>query len=146
MKKIYLFGRVVRISFLISFVFLIYVFIDIYIDSNFKLTNLFLLIIVVGIVIYGLVWIYSIGLFIDYKNNKIKINTGISKSNKVERLLSNIEGIDLELDGDLGMNFIIYHKDKYTEKIFYKFYRMTLLEKSQYKRLKKQIIKIKNIN
>ena len=34
MKRIYLFGRIVRISFLISFIFLNYAFIDMYIQSD----------------------------------------------------------------------------------------------------------------
>ena len=143
MKRVYIFGRIVRISFLIAFAFLIYAFVDIYIESYFEFTYLLLLIIIVGIVIYGLIWIYSMGLFFDEKNNKLNIVAGFSKENRKERILSDVNSLDVELNDDLGMSFIINYKSNYTEKIGYKFYRISFLEQSQYKRIKKQLVRIK---
>ena len=143
MKRVLIFGRIVRISFLITFAFLIYAFVDIYTESYFKFTNLMLLIIIVGIVIYGLIWIYSIGLFFDKKSNKLEIVTGFSKENRKKRVLSDVNSLDVELNDDLGMSFIINYKSNYTEKISYKFYRISFLEQSQYKRIKKHLVRIK---
>lgn len=142
MKRIYMFGRVVRISFLISFAFLIYAFVDMYIQSNFYFENLLLLVLAVVSAICVLIWIYSMGLFIDKKNNILKIVVGFSKKDKIERSLSDVESIDVELCQDIGMNFIINYRHHCSEKIEYRFYRISFLEKSQYKRLKRQLSKI----
>ncbi|MBR2722426.1 MAG: hypothetical protein IKB75_06590 [Clostridia bacterium] len=137
-----MFGRVVRISFLISFAFLIYAFVDMYIQSNFYFENLLLLVLAVVSAICVLIWIYSMGLFIDKKNNILKIVVGFSKKDKIERSLSDVESIDVELCQDIGMNFIINYRHHCSEKIEYRFYRISFLEKSQYKRLKRQLSKI----
>lgn len=142
MKRIYIFGRIVKTAFILSSLFLIYAFIDLYIKSSFKFINLLLLIIIVGFVIFCLVWIYSMGVFIDKKNNKVKIVTGFLKEEKLVRPLSDINTFDIELKDNIGMNFIINYKYGYSEKIFYHFYRISIVEKSQYKRLKKQLSKI----
>lgn len=140
MKNIYLFGRTVRISFLISCLFLLYGMFEIVI-SQFDLKNLFLLLVSICFVIIGLIWIYSVGIFIDKKNNKLQIITGLSKREKRERVLSNIVSVDVELNGDIGMIFIIKYNYSASEKIEYKFFRISSLEKAQYKRIKKQLSK-----
>ena len=140
MKKIYLFGRTVRISFLISCLLLFYGMFEI-LKSQFNLKNLFLLLVSVCFVIIGLIWIYSLGIFIDKKNNKLKIITGLSKRETRERVLSNIVSVDVELNGDIGMIFIIKYNYSISEKIEYKFYRISFVEKAQYKRIKKQLSK-----
>ena len=143
MKKIYLFGRIIRISFLISFMFLIYAFVDMYIKSNFSFRNLLLLIFIIVVTIFVIVWIYSMGVFIDRNNNSLKIVTGFSKKDIKVLLLSAINSIDVELIRNYGMNFIVYYKNGFAEKIEYKFYRISIVEELQYKRLKKQLNKIK---
>lgn len=142
MKRIYIFGRIIRISFLITFAFLIYAFVDMYVQSDFKFANLLLLFFIALVVVWGIVWLYSMGLFLDKKNDIIKIVIGFSKDNRRERVLSAIESIDLELDRNIGMVFIIKYNYNYTEKIEYKFYRISFIEKSQYKRIKKQLKQI----
>ena len=104
MKRIYLFGRIVRISFLISFMFLIYAFIDMYIQSDFSFRNLLLLIFIIVVTIWVMVWIYSMGVFIDRNNKSLKIVTGFSKKNIKILPLNIISSIDVELNGDRGMN------------------------------------------
>ena len=140
MKKIYLFGSIVRISFLISCLFLLYAMVEIAI-SQFDLKNLFLLLVSVCFVIIVLIWIYSLGIFIDKKNDKFKIITGLSKRETRERVLSNIVSVDVELNGDIGMIFIINYNYGSSEKVEYNFYRVSLVEKAQYKRIKKQLSK-----
>ena len=140
MKKIYLFSRTVRISFLISCLLLFYGMFEI-LKSQFDLKNLFLLLVSVCFVIIGLIWIYSLGIFIDKKNDKFKIVTGLSKRETRERVLSNIVSVDVELNGDIGMIFIIKYNYSTSEKIEYKFYRISFVEKAQYKRIKKQLSK-----
>ncbi|MBQ9121370.1 MAG: hypothetical protein IJY12_03275 [Clostridia bacterium] len=142
MKRIYLFGRIVRILFLISFIFLLYAFVDMYIQSNFGFKNLLLLIFTIIVVIGGLTWIYSMGIFIDRKNDSLKLVIGFSKKNIKRLVLSNIASIDVELKGNLGMDFIINYKYDCMEKIEYKFYRISIFEKAQYKRIKKELRKI----
>ena len=141
MKRIYLFGRVLRIIFLISCALLICCMFEI-VQNDFSFFNLFLLVISICFVVAWLIYTYSLGIFIDRENDKLKIVTGLSKKETTERVLSNIASIDIELNGDLGMTFIINYKYNCVEKIDYKFYRISSVEKIQYKRLKKQLNKI----
>lgn len=142
MKRIYIFGRVVRIPFLLAFAFLIYAFVDMYIQSNYSFFNLMLLLFVLAVIVYGVIRMYSMGIFIDNRNNTIKIITGISSDNRRERSLSDIKSIDVELNGNIGMTLLINYNYNSTEKIVYKFYRISFVEKSQYKRIKKQLLQI----
>ena len=142
MKRIYIFGRVVRIPFLLAFAFLIYAFVDMYIQSNYSFFNLMMLLFVLAVIVYGVIRMYSMGIFIDNRNNIIKIITGISSDNRRERSLSDIKSIDVELNGNIGMTLLINYNYNSTEKIVYKFYRISFVEKSQYKRIKKQLLQI----
>ena len=142
MKRIYIFGRVVRIPFLLAFAFLIYAFVDMYIQSNYSFFNLMMLLFVLAVIVYGVIWMYSMGIFIDNRNNTIKIITGFSSDNRRERALSDIKSIDAELNGNIGMTFLLNYNYDSTEKIEYKFYRISFVEKSQYKRIKKQLLQI----
>lgn len=146
MKRIYLFGGIIRMVFILSFLLLICAFTYIYIQSDFKVIYLLLLIFIVGFVVFGLIWMYSMGVFVDRKNNTVKIVTGFLKEEKVVRRLSDIHNIDVERNVDIGMNFMIYYKNGRSEKIYYKFYRISMLEKSQYKRIKKQLSSICEIS
>ena len=141
MKRIYLFGRILRIFFLISCVFLIYIMFDI-VKTDFSFLNLFLLAISICFVVFWLIYIYSLGVFVNYKNKTIKIVTGFLRGNNRERSLLDIKSVDIELNGDIGMTFIIEYNYNSTEKIEYKFYRISFVEKSQYKRIKKQLAQI----
>ncbi len=141
MKRIYLFGRTLRIFFLIACSFLIYGMFEI-VKSDFSFLNLLLLAISVCFVVAWLIYTYSLGIFIDRENDKLKIVTGFSKEETRERVLSNIVSIDVELNGELGMTYIINYKHNCTERIEYKFYRISIFEKAQYKRIKKQLRKI----
>lgn len=141
MKRIYLFSRTLRFFFIISCIFLVYGMFEI-VQSDFNFLNLLLLAISICFVVAWLIYTYSLGLFFDKENDKLKIVTGFSKKEINERVLSNINSIDVELNGNLGMTFIINYKHNCAEKIEYKFYRISILEKSQYKRLKKQLNKI----
>ena len=141
MKRIYLFGRILRIFFLISCVFLIYIMFDI-VKNDFSFLNLFLLAISMCFVIVWLIYMYSLGIFIDRKNDKLKIVTGLSKNETKECVLSNVISMDVELNGNLGITYIINYKHHCMEKIDYKFYRISIVEKAQYKRIKKQLAQI----
>ncbi len=141
MKRILFFGRIVRFSFLITFALAIYAFVYLYIESNFDIKNLFLLLFIIVVAIFNIIWIYSMGIFINKKKDSLKIVTDFSKKGKAERVLSNIVFIDVELDG-IGMNFIINYKYNCKEKIEYRFYRISTVEKSQYRRIKKQLHKL----
>lgn len=139
MKRIYFFGRTVRISFLISFALLIYALSYLYIQSNFDLKNLLILLLGGLFVAGGLIWIYSMGVFVDSKKDNLRIVTGFLKSEKIERVLSNVVSVDVELRGDIGMDFIINYKYNSSDKIEYRFYRIAFVERLQYKRIKKQL-------
>lgn len=142
MKRIYIFGRAVRIPFLLAFAFLIYAFADMYIQSNYSFFNLMLLLFVLAVTVFEVIWMYSMGIFIDNRNNTIKIITGFSSDNRRERSLSNIKSIDAELNRNIGITFLFNYNYGSTEKIEYKFYRISFIEESQYKRIKKQLLQI----
>lgn len=101
-----------------------------------------MLLFVLAVIVYGVIWMYSMGIFIDNRNNTIKIITGFSSDNRRERSLSDIKSIDAELNGNIGMTFLLNYNYDSTEKIEYKFYRISFVEKSQYKRIKKQLLQI----
>lgn len=143
MKKIFLFGRLVRIFFIISFVFIIYAMIDMCIQSMFDVKYVLLTLLVVIFVIFGLMWIYSLGLSINYKKDKIVLLLGLTKANHYEIVLSNVKSIDIEKELNIGFNFVIKYKYGYIQKIKYKFYRISIIEECQFKRLKKQINNLK---
>ena len=64
---------------------------------------------------------------------------GLTKDNRYERVLSDVEAIDIEKDSNIGFRFVIKHKNGAVEKTKYKFYRISFIEQAQYNRLKKQI-------
>ena len=47
--------------------------------------------------------------------------------------------VDVELRGDIGMDFIINYKYSSSDKIEYRIYRIAFVERLQYKRIKKQL-------
>lgn len=143
MRKIFLFGRFVRNCFIISVVFIIYAMFDMCLQSSFDIKYILLTLLVIIFVIFGLTWLYSLGLSINYKKDRLILTLGLTKVNKYERVLSNVELIDIEKESNLGFNFVIKYKDGYTERIKYKFYRISMVEEGQFKRLKKQINKLK---
>lgn len=143
MKKIFLFGRFVRICFIISFVFIIYAMFDMCLQSSFDIKNILLTILVIIFVVFGLTWLYSLGLSINYKKDRLILILGLTKVNQYERSLLNVESIDVEKELNLGFVFVIKYKNGYIERIKYKFYRISIVEEGQFKRLKKQINKLK---
>lgn len=143
MRKIFFFGRFVRICFIISFAFIIYAMFDICLQSTFDIKYILLTLLVIIFVIFGLTWLYSLGLSINYKKDRLILTLGLTKVNKHERVLSNVELIDIEKELNLGFNFVIKYKDGYIERVKYKFYRISIVEEGQFKRLKKQINKLK---
>lgn len=68
---------------------------------------------------------------------------GLAKINHYEKVLSNIESIDIEKELNRGFSFVIKYKDGYIERIKYKFYRISIIEENQFRRLKKKINSIK---
>lgn len=143
MRKIFLFGRFVRICFIISFSFIIYAMFDMCFQSSFDIKNILLTILVIIFVVFGLIWLYSLGLSINYKKDRLILILGLTKVNQYERALLNVESIDVEKELNLGFDFVIKYKDGYVERIKYKFYRISIVEEGQFKRLKKQINKLK---
>lgn len=141
MKRFMLFGWVTRLAFIVSFLFISYAMIDIYIISGYALKYLLLALVVIIFVIIGSVWIHSIGVFMDINNNKLKIQFGITTKNKHERKLSDISSLDIENDLNIGVNFIINYNSGAIEKIYYKFYRISFLEQIQFNALRKKLMK-----
>ena len=142
MKKIFLFGRLIRIFSIISFIFIIYAMIDMCVISGFQIRYILLTAAVLFFVIIGMIWIYSLGIVFDFKKNKFKLILGLSNKNKHERILNSISSIDLVNDLNLGVDVIINYLDGHKEKIYYHFYRISFVEKLQFKRLKKQLNKV----
>ena len=91
MRKIFLFGRFVRICFIISFAFIIYAMFDICFQSSFDIKNILLTLLVIIFVAFGLIWLYSLGLNINYKKDRLILVLGLTTDKHYERVLSNIE-------------------------------------------------------
>ena len=143
MKKVFLFGRFVRIYFVLSLSFFTYAFVDMTIQSQFAIKYILMMLVVFIFVVFGILWIYSLGIVIDKKKNSAKLILGLSDRNIHERALSNIASIDVEKDGNLGMNFILHYNYGASEKLYYKFYRVSFVEEIQFKRIKKSLSKLK---
>ena len=143
MKKIFLFGRVTRIAFILSLAFFAYAFVDMMIQSQFAIKYILMMLAVFVLVFFGLLWIYSLGIVIDKKKNKLTLILGLSDRNIHERALSNIMSMDVEKDRNLGMYFILNYQYGASEKLYYKFYRISFIEEFQFKRIKKSLAKLK---
>lgn len=139
MKKVFLFGRVTRIGFLLSFVFFLYAFADMCIQSQFAAKNILMAVAVLLLAVLGTVWIYARGVAVDPKTGSVKLILGLTKKNIHVRMLDQIEYIDAEKHMNLGMYFIVQYKDGHSEKLYYKFYRMSSLEEAQFPRIKRQL-------
>lgn len=142
MKKIFLFGTLIRFFFIISFIFVIYAMIDMCVTSGFQIKYILFTAIVLFFVIIGMLWIYSLGIVFDFKKNKFKLVLGLSNKNKYERIIKNISSVDMVNDLNLGVEFIINYLDGSKEKIYYHFYRISFVENLQFKRLKRQLNKV----
>ena len=142
MKKIFLFGRLIRIFSIISFIFIIYAMIDMCVISEFQIRYILLTAVVLFFVIIDMIWIYSLGIVFDFKKNKFKLILGLSNKNKYERILNSISSIDIVNDLNLGVDVIINYLDGHKEKIYYHFYRISFIEELQFKRLKRQLNKV----
>ena len=88
-----------------------------YIQSNFSFKNLLLLIFIIVVTIWVTVWVYSMGVFIDRNNDSLKLVTGFSKKDIKVLALSNVSFIDVELNGNRGMNYLIYYQHNCVERI-----------------------------
>lgn len=143
MKKVFLFGKFSRLCFILSFIFIQYAMIDMFVQSGFKFKYLLFTIVVFIFVVVGLFWIYSLGIVVDYKNDKLKIILGLLKQNRYERVLSSISSLDIENDQNISTNIVINYCYGGKEIINYTFYRVAYIEAKQFKRLKKNIKKLK---
>ena len=142
MKKIYLFGRAVRIFFLMSLGFFLYAFADMCVQSGFAIKNILLLLLVMLLAAFGVCWIYLLGIRIDRQNGKVKLVLGLSSSYIYERALDHIASLDVEKESNVGMYFIIHYRNGGSEKLFYRFYRVSFIEASQFKRIKRELAKM----
>lgn len=142
MKKVFLFGRLVRTAFLISFAFLAYAMIDMTIQSQFSVIYILLTLVVFIFILFGILWIYLLGIIINTKKNSVILILGLIDKNIHERMLNNIASLDVEKDSNLGMNFIINYRTGHSEKIHYKFYRVSIIEELQFNRIKKKLTKL----
>ena len=143
MKKVFLFGRFVRIAFILSLSFFTYAFVDMTIQSQFSIKCILMMLVVFTFVVFALLWIYSLGIVIDKKRNCLLLILGLTDKNIHKRALSNIKFIDVVKDRNLGMNFILHYNYGTSEKLYYKFYRVSFVEEAQFKRIKKSLAKLK---
>ena len=143
MKKIFLFGRLTRIAFIISLAFFAYAMVDMTIRSQFSVKYILLTLVAFVFIVFALLWIYSLGIVVDKKKNRLQLILGLTFNNIHERVLSNIVSIDVVKDRNLGMNFILNYSYGTSERIYYKFYRISFIEEIQFKRIKKRLTKLK---
>ena len=142
MKRIYLYGRSVRIIMLFSFGFLLWAFTDMYIESGYSLANLALLILGAVTAVCVMFLMYSMGIFLDRKHNKLRIVMGILHDERKEIALDALESVDVALNGNLGMTFVIRYTNHRTEHFEHRFFRISFVEKWQFSRIKRQLGKM----
>ena len=111
--------------------------------SNFK--NISLITILFVFLLLVIYWQWTLGIFINKKRKILVFSFYMNKSENIERLISDIKSIELEKEKNLGFNFIVSFKDGYKEKIFYRFYRISFIEEIQFKRIRKELIKLNKI-
>lgn len=143
MKKVFLFGRFVRIAFVLSLSFFTYAFVDMTIQSQFAIKYILMMLVVFVFVAFGLLWIYSLGIVIDKKKNSLTLILGLTDRNIHKRALSNIVSIDVEKDRNVGMYIILHYKYGASEKLYHSFYRVSIVEEVQFKRIKRSLAKLK---
>ena len=131
-----------RLWFIVAFAFFDFLMIFFYSQSEAKGKAFLFVLGAIVFTVCGLLWIYTQGVFINRKNNKLKIVVGISKRDRYERVLSDIQALDVEKVSSIGMKFIMIHQNGSVEKIEYKFYRISFFEEAQFKRMKRQLRKI----
>ncbi|MBE6698233.1 MAG: hypothetical protein E7581_06905 [Ruminococcaceae bacterium] len=142
MKRIYLYGRSVRIIMLLSFGFLLWAFTDMYIQSGYSLANLALLILGAVAAVCVMIWMYSMGIFLDRKHKKLRIVMGILYHERKEISLDSLESVDVVLNGHLGMTFVIRYTYDRTEHFEHRFFRISFVERWQFSRIKRQLEKM----
>ena len=143
MRKIFLFGRITRIAFIISLAFFAYAMVDMTIRSQFSIKYILLSLVAFVFIIFALLWIYSLGIVVDKTKDNLTLILGLTDNNIHKRALSNIASIDVVKNGNCGMNFILNYRYGVSETIYYKFYRISFVEEAQFKRIKKSLMKLK---
>ena len=68
------------------------------IQSQFAIKYILMMLVVFVFVVFGLLWIYSLGIVIDKKKNSVILILGLTDRNIHKRVLSNIESIDVVKD------------------------------------------------
>ncbi len=144
-KRIYIYGLFTRIFSIFSVLFMMHLAVyDLRTEGvNFdNLTAIIFLSILLLLIIY-LQW--TCGLFLNIKKDQLIISFELSKSQNIERVLSNIENISLDVIKGYGFEFILKRKYGYTEKILYRFYKPFAFETIEGKRIKRKLKKVNKI-
>ena len=142
MRKVFLFGRITRLRFLVSFAGLLYAMIDMAIQSQWSFQYILATLVSVIFVVWGIFWIYLLGIVINQKTNTVKLFLGLSEQTIHERQLHHVASMDVVKDGNMGMYFVIHYKTGGTERFYYKFYRLSIIEELQFKRIKRSLAKL----
>ncbi len=142
MKRVFILGRAVRFVFLLLSALVICVLSDICLRSGFAFIDLMILIACVCLVVFGIYYMYSMGIFADYKRNRLRIVTGLLARDRREVALSGVESIDVALDRSRAMIFTINYTYNRKETVEYTFFRISFVGKWQYRRIKKELDKL----
>ena len=138
-KKIYLYSNFLKISIIISIIFIDYLIVLGIFNEGMTFENFLILIIMTVFTIFVFFHIYSHYIFIDTNKNIIFVSLSISKKNKIMKPMSSIKDIFLETK-DNGFQVVLVHKfGEYQEKVFYRYNRFNFIEKTQLKRISKEI-------
>ena len=142
MKRVFILGRAVRIVCLLLSVLLLGALTEMCIHSGFAFIDLMILIACACLVGFGIYYMYSMGIFADYKRNRLRIVTGLLARDRKEVALSGVESIDVSLDRNRTMIFTIHYTYNRKETVAYTFFRISFVEKWQYRRIKKELDKL----
>src|SRR5690554_8103801 len=93
--------------------------------------------------IFILINIFSHYITFDKDKNNIKVSLSISNTNKITKPLDSIKDIYLERKDNGFYIVLVYKFGEYRENIFYRFNRFSFIEKTQLKRISKELLNCK---
>lgn len=142
-KKIFLYNNFLKFIFIVSIVFIDYLFIWGIIHEGISFEYLLVILIMSIFTIFIFISIFSHYITLDKDKNKIKVSLSISNINKITKPLDSIKDIYLERK-DNGFHIVLVYKyGEYHENVFYRFHRFSFIEKAQLKRISKELLKCK---
>ena len=132
-----------KVIFIVSILFIDYLFIWGIVNEGISFEYLLVILIMSIFTIFILINIFSHYITFDKDKNNIKVSLSISNTNKITKPLDSIKDIYLERKDNGFYIVLVYKFGEYRENIFYRFNRFSFIEKTQLKRISKELLNCK---